>query len=127
MLTPEVMEKDVITYMGHLWVQSDNGVALIGVNEEGLEELTEITSINLPTDDEKVLADEVCGELEMDEGSLNIYSPIDGQVLEVNTAILEAPSLIQEDCYGDGWLLRIDPANSDDLEEIMSGLDDKET
>ena len=68
----------------------------------------------------EVVADEICGELETEEGPLNIYCPVDGKVIEINAAVLENPSLIQEDSFGDGWLIRVEASNPDELEEITN-------
>ena len=109
---------ETMTYMGYLWVNTDDGVLTIGINEDGLEEFSEILSINLPAENEEVSPDEVCGEVETDQGPMNIYSPIAGRVSEVNEAVVENASLIQEDCFGDGWLLKIEPDDSDDLDKL---------
>lgn len=111
---------DLITYMGYLWVQVDDGVLTIGINEDGLDEFSEINAVALPSETDPVEPDEVCGELETDQGPLNIYCPIEGKVVEVNEAVIEKPSLIQEDCYGDGWLFRVEPSKASDLDELSS-------
>ncbi len=111
---------DLITYMGYLWIQVEDGVATIGINEQGLEEFTEVESANLPDDSEDVTPDEVCGELDTDQGPMNLYSPVEGVVIEVNDAVIENPSLIMEDCYGDGWLFRVEAKDPADLDELSS-------
>ncbi len=109
---------DLITFMGYHWLQVEDGVVTIGINENGLEEFSELQKIDLPGEGEEVAADEVCGELDTDQGPLNIYSPVEGRVLEVNDALSENPSLIQEDCFGDGWLLRIEAADPEELDAL---------
>jgi glycine cleavage system H protein len=116
--------EDFIPFMGYEWLQIEDGSVTIGVSEEGLSELTEITAINLPAENEEVNADEICGEIETDEGPLNLYSPVEGRVVEINAAVVENPSLLTEDPYGDGWLFRVEPNNSDDLDELESGESD---
>lgn len=111
---------DLITYMGYLWIQVEDGVATIGINEQGLDEFTDVESANLPGESEEVTPDEVCGELDTDQGPMNLYSPIEGNVIEVNEAVIENPSLIMEDCYGDGWLFRVEAKNASDLDELSS-------
>src|SRR3954470_464345 len=112
--------KDLITYMGYEWVMVEDGVATIGINEAGLDEFTEISSVNLPTENEEVIPDEVCGELDTDQGPMNLYSPVEGNVIEVNEAVIENPSLISEDNFGDGWLFRVEPKTPSDLDELSS-------
>lgn len=112
--------KDLITYMGYEWVMVEDGVATIGINEAGLDEFSEISSANLPAESEEVIPDEVCGELDTDQGPMNLYSPVEGHVVEVNEAVIENPSLIMEDNFGDGWLFRVEPKNASDLDELSS-------
>lgn len=120
---------DLITYMGYEWIQVESDIITIGINDEGLDEFTEILSVNLPTEGETVDPDEVCGEIETEQGPLNLYSPIEGQVIEVNEAVLQRASVIQEDSYGDGWLFRVEAASPEDIQnisEITSAATDNE-
>lgn len=110
--------KDAMNYMGYEWVTSDDGMITIGINEEGLEEFTEILSIDLPSEDEEVSPDEVCGEIETEQGPLNLYSPLAGVVVEINEAVIERPELIQEDPLGDGWLFKVEPASMEELDSL---------
>ncbi len=109
------MSEDTINFMGYMWLQKEDGVITIGINEEGLQDFDEITSIELPPENEKVEADTVIGTIETDDGPLDIYSPVNGTILEINPQVLESPSLIQEDPYEEGWLLRIE--TTEDVEE----------
>ncbi len=110
--------EDTITYMGYEWIQVEDGVLTIGINDAGLDEFSEITKIDLPTDSDEIEADEVCGEIETDQGPLNLYCPVSGKVVEINEAVLENPSLIMEDCYGDGWLFKVEAKNPEDIDEV---------
>lgn len=110
--------KDLLNYMGYQWISIDDGVVTIGINESGVEELTEISAVNLPAADEEVAPDEICGEIETDSGPLNLYSPVEGAVIEINEAVVEDPSLIIDDPTGDGWLFRVEAKNMDDLDEL---------
>lgn len=112
--------KDLITYMGYEWVMVEDGVITIGINEAGLDEFSEVSSANLPSEGEEVIPDEVCGELDTDQGPMNLYCPVEGSVVEVNEAVQENPSLISEDNFGDGWLFRVEPKNASDLDELSS-------
>jgi glycine cleavage system H protein len=109
------MSEDTVNFMGYMWIQKEDGVITIGINEEGLQDFDEITSIELPPENEKVEADTVIGTIETDDGPLDIYSPVNGTILEINPQVLETPSLIQEDPYDEGWLLRIE--TTEDLDE----------
>lgn len=115
------MEKDFINYMGHLWVQVDGDTAIIGVNSDGLDEITELLKVTLPEENEKVSADEICGELETDSGSLNLYSPVDGTIVEINQTVIENPDIIQEDNEGEGWLFKVQADGESELHDFVHG------
>ena len=114
--------EDVRNFMGYLWVRKEDGVLTIGINEDGLEDFEEITSVELPSEHEKIDEDVVIGTIETDDGPLDIYSPVSGTVLEVNSQVLEDPSLIMEDPYEEGWLIRIEA--DDDLDDDDEDEDD---
>jgi glycine cleavage system H protein len=108
-------EDEVKNFMGYLWMKEEDGILTIGINESGLEDFTEIQSIDFPAEGEKVESEVACATIETDDGPLDIYSPVNGTVLEVNNQAAEDPSLILEDPYEEGWLLRIEA--SDDVDE----------
>lgn len=120
------MAGDIKNFNHHMWYQEVDGIVTIGINEEGLADITEITSVDVPPEQEKVDEDAVIGTIETDDGPLNIYSPVEGTVIEVNAQVLEDPSLIQEDPYEEGWLLRIEASEdlSDDDEDDDVDEDD---
>lgn len=111
-------EEEFIPFMGYEWIQIEDGTVTVGISEDGLTELGEISAINLPAEGEAVNPDEICGEIETDEGPMNLYSPVEGKIIEINGAVVENPSLLLEDPYGDGWLFRVEAEDADDLEDI---------
>lgn len=113
---------DVRNFMGYMWIQEEDGIITIGINEEGLADFEEITSVDLPAEQDKVEADEVCGTVETDDGPLDIYSPVSGTVIEINSAVIDDPSLIQEDPFEEGWLIRVE--SSEDLDDEDEDEDD---
>ncbi len=110
-------EDEVKNFMGYLWMKEEDGIVTIGINESGLEDFTEIQSIDFPSEGEKVEAEVACATIETDDGPLDIYAPVDGTVLEVNGQAVDDPSLILEDPYEEGWLIRIEAAEEVDEEE----------
>lgn len=122
------MAKDPVggikNYNHHMWYQEDDGIITIGINEEGLADITEITSVDLPQEQEKVEEDVAIGTIETDDGPLDIFSPVEGTVIEVNSSVLEEPSVIQDDCYEEGWLLRIEASADIDEDEDEDDEDD---
>ena len=107
---------ELIEYMDYMWIQIEDNVAILGINEQGLEDFDHIETANLPAENLDIGADEVCGELETDQGPLNLYCPAEGTIIEINEAVVQNPDLIIEDPYGDGWLFKVE---SEDLERLQ--------
>lgn len=116
-----ISSQETITYMGTQWIQIEDNIITVGINEDGLESIDDIQKIDLPKEGDQVETDEICGELETNDGPVNIFSPVMGSVLETNTAVLENPELIVDDCYGEGWLLKIEANNTEELNELVNG------
>ncbi len=111
-------------YMGYLWYQKEDNVYTIGINEEGLEEIDKINSVELAQENEEIEADIVCGSVETDDGPLDIYSPVSGKIIEVNSSVIENPESITEDPY-DAWLFKVE--SDEDLDEDEEEEDDEES
>lgn len=107
-----------------MWYTEEDGIITIGINDEGLADITEITGVDLPAENENVAAEVAIGTIETDDGPLDIYSPVAGKVVEVNTQVQDEPSLIQEDNYEEGWLIRIEATEDIDDEDEDEDEDD---
>ena len=119
---------DYRNFMGYLWFQKEDNIYTIGINEDGIEEIENINTVDFPREGEAIEAEVVCGSIETDDGPLDIYSPVSGTVVEVNAAVIEDPTLIQEDPY-DSWLLKIeskDDYEGDDEDEDEDDEDEEE-
>lgn len=115
-------------FMGYLWVLREGNTYTIGINEEGLEEISEIETVELPQEREEIEEDVVIGSVETSDGPLDLYSPVSGTVIEVNTAVVDDPELIQEDPY-DAWLVKIESdedMDDDDYEDEDEDDEDDE-
>ena len=122
------MESDIKNFNVHMWYRDEDGIITIGINDEGLADITEITAVDLPSENENVAAEVAIGTIETDDGPLDIYSPVAGKVVEINTQVLDDPSLIQEDPYEEGWLIRIEASEEidEDDEDDEDDVDDDE-
>ena len=90
----------------------------IGLTAHAADELTDITYVDLPEVGKTVAIDEVVAEVESVKATAEIYTGVAGQIVEVNTALVDNPELINDDAFNDGWLLKIradSPAALDDL------------
>lgn len=118
------MSDNVKNFMHYLWYTQQDGVITIGINEEGLADITEIVGVDLPQEQDEVDADTPIGSVDTDDGQLDIFSPVKGTVIEVNSQVLENPELIMEDSFEEGWLIRIE--TTEEVDEDEDDLDDED-
>ena len=110
----------------NLWYTEEDGIITIGINDDGLEDITEINTIDLPPEQEKVEADTAFGSVESDDGTIDIQSPFDGTIIEINQQVVDDPAVLMEDPYEEGWLVRIEVTGEIDDEEEEDDDDDED-
>lgn len=105
-----------------LWVRlEDDNQATIGLTEEALEDLDELTKIRLPAEGDEFSKDEPFGRLSVGSGTgLRLLAPLSGEVMAVNDDIVDAPEAILEDPYEEGWLIRLDINSMSEYDELMT-------
>ena len=105
----------------HTWAERRDGAVLVGLIAYAVDRLGALTQLQLTAALEQQLAPgRAIGSLESDKTVIDLYTPVGGRVLAINEALLRAPERLQEDCYLEGWLLRLEPA---DLGEFLGLLD----
>ena len=107
----------------HEWVLVEGKVAIIGITEYAQHELGDIVYVELPEVGEKVVKDDPFGAVESVKAVSDIYAPVSGAVLEVNDTLPESPEIINDDPYGDGWMIKVEMTDMDDLKDLL-GADD---
>lgn len=91
----------------HEWIAMADGVATVGVTEHAAEQLGDVVYVQLPDVGTKVSAGEPCGEIESTKSVSDLYSPVDGEVAEVNAEVNDDPGLVNTEPYGTGWLIKV--------------------
>jgi glycine cleavage system H protein len=104
----------------HEWVAITGSTALVGITDHAQSALGDVVYVSIPAPGSKVTAGEPCGEVESTKSVSDLYSPVDGEVTEVNPEVDENPGLINSDPYGTGWLFKVALPASDD--ELPPGL-----
>lgn len=102
----------------HEWIRLEGDHAFIGITDYAQGELGEIVYVDVPTVGEAVAAAEVFGSIEAVKTVADLLMPIDGDVMELNEALEEKPELVNEDPYGEGWIIKVavkDPAQFSSL------------
>ncbi len=107
----------------HEWVLVENDVAIIGITEFAQGELGDIVFVEIPEVGEKISKDDPFGSLESVKAVSDIFAPISGAVVEINDDLKENPEAINEDPYGDGWMIKVEMTDMDELKDLMSSDD----
>jgi len=105
----------------HEWVAAEGAVATVGITDHAQDQLGEIVYIELPAVGEKISKDDPFGVVESVKAVSDIYAPVSGTVVEVNEDLPESPETVNEDPYGDGWLIKVRISDPADLEDLMDG------
>jgi glycine cleavage system H protein len=95
----------------HEWVRSDGGRARVGITDYAQDALGDVVFVQLPEIGATVAAGEAVAEVESTKSVSDIYAPVSGTVVEVNTDLADAPERLNEDPYGEGWLFTIETAD----------------
>ena len=107
----------------HEWVLVEDDVAIIGITEFAQGELGDIVFVELPDVGEKISKDDPFGSLESVKAVSDIFAPISGSVVEINDDLKENPETVNEDPYGDGWMIKVQMTDMDELKDLMSSDD----
>ena len=91
----------------HEWVSVEGTSASIGITEYAAQQLGNVVYISLPAPGATVVAGEPCGEVESVKSVSDLYSPVDGEVIEINTELEDDPSLVNAEPYTAGWMFRV--------------------
>jgi glycine cleavage system H protein len=104
----------------HEWARLEGDLCSIGITQFAVEQLTDVTYLKLPAVGAKVAAGQSFGEVESVKAVSDLYSPVSGEVAEVNAMAVNEPSLVTQDPYGAGWLIRVRVAPGTSLDQLMT-------
>jgi glycine cleavage system H protein len=111
---------DELRYLeSHEWTTSGDDSVRVGVSDFAQDELGDVVFVELPEVGDAVTAGEAFGVIESIKAVSDLYAPVSGEVVAVNEELFDRPELVNEDPYGDGWMLEIDPADGDDAEALL--------
>ncbi len=106
----------------HEWARRDGDVVVVGITRHAVEQLGDITLVTLPEVGKTIEEGEPFGDIDSVKAVSELYAPITGKVVEVNTALEQIPETINEDPYGEGWLVKIAPDNASEIDGLLAGL-----
>jgi glycine cleavage system H protein len=91
----------------HEWVRLEGDVATVGITQYAADALGDVVYVDLPKVGAALAAGSIVGEVESTKSVGELYAPLDGEVVEANSAVVDAPETINSDPYGDGWLVKV--------------------
>ena len=104
----------------HEWVLVEEDAATIGVTDYAQEQLGDVVFVELPKLDTQLTKDEPFSVVESVKAVSDIYAPVSGRVTEVNTELTNSPETVNEDPYGDAWLVQIELSDPEELDSLMT-------
>ena len=110
----------------HEWVLVEGQVATVGITDFAQDQLGDIVFVELPAVGDKVSKEDAFGVVESVKAVSDIYAPVSGKVLEVNDDLPENPEMLNEDAYGDGWIIKIEMSDLDELNDLMTAAEYEE-
>jgi len=110
---------NVLCTKSHEYVIRDGDIATVGITDYAVEQLGDIVFVELPEVGSTFEKGEVFGTIESVKAASEIYLPVSGKVVEINEKVQEEPELINNDCFGEGWLVKVADFKNEDLDEAM--------
>ena len=104
----------------HEWVRfEDDGTAVVGITDHAQSALGDLVFVETPEEGQALEAGGACAVVESVKAASDVYSPIAGEVVEANAGLADAPELVNQDPYGQGWIMRIRPADGADTSGLL--------
>lgn len=110
---------DLLYTEDHEWAREDGDVVVVGISDYAQDELGDVVYVELPLVGDSVSQRNPFGVVESVKAASDLFSPVSGEVAEVNNALEDAPELVNNDPYGDGWMMKVKPANWDTEKENL--------
>lgn len=110
----------------HEWVELDDGEATVGITDFAQDELGDIVYVELPQVGDAVSFMKPFGVVESVKAASDLFSPLSGEVTAVNDRLAESPELVNDDPYGEGWMIKVKVSDRQELEELLSASDYEE-
>lgn len=110
----------------HEWIRVEGDIAYVGITDYAQEQLGDIVFVDIPTVGESLEAGEVFGTIEVVKTISDLFLPVAGEVLEQNEVLEEKPELVNKDPYGEGWLIKMKPADVKAVEDLLDAEGYKE-
>ncbi|MDZ4199141.1 MAG: glycine cleavage system protein GcvH [Kiritimatiellia bacterium] len=111
--------KDLRYTASHEWVRIKGTTATVGITDYAQHQLSDLTFVELPEKDDDVSASDEVAVVESVKAASDIYAPVSGRILDVNTLVVDEPEIINSDPYGEGWLFKIALTAPEELNDLL--------
>ncbi|MDR1346858.1 MAG: glycine cleavage system protein GcvH [Prevotellaceae bacterium] len=110
-----------LKYSGdHEWVRVEENVAVVGITDFAQSQLGDIVFVDIQTEGETLSAGEVFGAIEAVKTVSDALMPVSGEIIEINLSLESAPELVNKDPYGEGWMIKIEMSDTEELNNLLS-------
>ena len=103
----------------HEWVRLEDGIAVVGITDYAQDHLGDVVFVELPDVETEVAQFEPFGVIDSVKASSELYAPLSGEVEAVNDALNDQPELVNQEPYGEGWMIKVRPADLDELAQLL--------
>jgi len=110
-----LIPEDLKYTIEHEWVREEGENIVVGITDYAQEALGELVYIELPSEGDEINKGDTFGAVESTKSVSDLFAPLSGEVVEVNEALLDSPELINQDPYGDGWMIKVKPFEEGEL------------
>jgi glycine cleavage system H protein len=111
---------DLLYTEDHEWARVEDKLVTIGVTQFAVEQLGDVTQVELPREGEVLKVREVFGTVESVKAVSDLFAPLSGKVVKINTPLVDSPEYVSEDPYDGGWMIQIEMSNAEELGKLMS-------
>jgi len=104
----------------HEWARLDGSIATIGITRFAVDQLGDITMVDLPKEGEAIRKGAVFGTVESVKAVSDLFAPCTGKVVKVNSPLADSPEMVNDDCYDEGWMIQVELKDPKELDGLMS-------
>jgi glycine cleavage system H protein len=107
----------------HEWVRVDGNIAIVGITDYAQDSLGDVVYVELPKVGDDFAANESFGSVESVKAVSEVFSPVSGKVAEINESLQDEPEKVNQDPYGDGWMIRVEMSNSGEVDSLLTAAE----
>jgi glycine cleavage system H protein len=111
--------RDLRFTSSHEWVRIRNNIATVGITDYAQAQLSDLTFIELPAVDDVLSASDEAAVVESVKAASDVYAPVSGRVIEINTRVVEQPDIVNRDPFGEGWLFKLEMSDPEEADDLM--------